>query len=476
MSHQRRRRALVVIAAFASLASAAPAVGAPVQLFGDEAWVNRHDPAEGSAFGFEPLISPDGAVVYAIGMTTTDVSSSYRVVALDSATGDELWVAERPGSTHASALSTDGDRIYLAGTVRSGATRQDWSVHALDTADGSEVWSTPYLQPGRRDTPADIEVSPDGERVYVTGRSLEKRRHSYDFTTLALVAQTGAEDWATRYDRQRAYDEAIDVAVDPLGSRVYVTGMGTLGEFNTNIVTLAYDARTGEQEWETQEGGPRKKFSYEFPAAVLAGGGRVYVTGQSTSGDGDPDWLTVGYRASTGRKLWGARYDRRPGDKPHEHAYSMALSPQGRRVYVTGDSQRGRNDAVTISYRAQDGSRDWLARFDGPAGKNDLGWDVVASPDRQRVYVTVQSVGETPNEPDFVTLGYSAFSGELEWSARYGEDNGSMESFPTVAVHPDSTRVFVVGREQVQNDHAFTTIAYEPSSATRPPLPARTTR
>jgi hypothetical protein len=114
---------------------------------------------------------------------------------------------------------------------------------------------------------------------------------------------------------------------------------------------------------------------------------------------------------------------------------------------------------VTIAYRTLNGSPDWTARF-GRRGGTDFGWDVAASPDGERVYVTGVIFDPASLVQDFVTLGYSERDGSEEWSATYG--GGDADDLPTVAVQPDSARVFLVGREWDDGDIIFETVAYEP--------------
>lgn len=87
-------------------------------------------------------------------------------------------------------------------------------------------------------------------------------------------------------------------------------------------------------------------------------GGAVFVTGTSAY-----DFATVAYAAATGATLWTRRYDRASG---HDFASSVAVSMDGRHVFVTGGSQ-GRTpdglDFATIAYAAASGARLWVRRY-----------------------------------------------------------------------------------------------------------------
>ncbi len=69
-------------------------------------------------------------------------------------------------------------------------------------------------------------------------------------------------------------------------------------------------------------------------------------------------------RAVRGAQLWVARYD---GRYRYDAATAMAVSPGGRRVFVTGQSA-GRttgSDYATVAYSAATGRQLWVRRYNG---------------------------------------------------------------------------------------------------------------
>jgi hypothetical protein len=74
----------------------------------------------------------------------------------------------------------------------------------------------------------------------------------------------------------------------------------------------------------------------------------VYITGPSYGGATDYDYATVAYNAATGARLWVNRYNGPANDE--DDAYSVAVSPRGDKVFVTGTSREVGLDYTTIAY------------------------------------------------------------------------------------------------------------------------------
>jgi len=280
----------------------------------------------------------------------------------------------------------------------------------------------------------------DEDNVYVTGYSDGSGTNS-DYATLKYNS-SGVEQWAARYDGPASFqDGGRAMAIDGEGN-IYVTGMSWGSGTSDDYATVKYGS-TGVQQWVARYDGPGS-VSDGATAIAIDGEGNIYVTG--TSGE---DYATVKYNSS-GVQQWEARYDG-PGDD-EDYATAMAIDDAGN-VYVTGWSlgSEADNDYATVKYNSS-GVEQWAARYDGPAGGDDLAF-AVGVDGSGNVYATGTSSG------DYATVKYNS-SGVEQWAARYdGPASGNDLAF-AMAVD-GSGNVYAAGTSS--GDYA--TVKYSPSGA-----------
>ena len=143
--------------------------------------------------------------------------------------------------------------------------------------------------------------------------------------------------------------------------------------------------------------------------------------------------------ASPGTQLWVKRYNN--GDT--DDATSVAVSRDGKTVFVTGSSigtTTSFQDYATVGYNAATGAQLWVSRYNGPDSGVDEASSVAVSPDGKTVFVTGYSYGTTAGEVDYATVAYSAATGAQLWVERY--ISPSLQGFATaVAVSPGGKAV-----------------------------------
>lgn len=383
-------------------------------------------------------------------------------------------------------VSPDGTKVYVTGVQDINYYRPvplidnpKYATIAYDAATGLQLWMASYSAASgspQLSGARSIRVSSDGTKVYVTGESCSdiNDNSTCDYATVGYNATTGLELWAARYNGPaNDIDFALSLAVSPDGKRVYVTGASGLLSGNENYATIAYDAATGEQLWVA----PYDGAGFQDQASsveVSPDGNRIYVTGTSDLTPGNSESATVAYEARTGDQLWVAGH--RGGGR------DLAISPAGDRVYVTGGSSEQKDDgnysyfAATLAYDATNGNRLWLANYDLPDA-SERGESVAVSPDGSRVYVTAARQHVRPaNSDDYATVAYHATDGTQLWVARYNSSPQESDVDVTAALclSPDGKMAFVGGefsyRDNLSNRSDYGIVAYD----TTAPVPTPT--
>lgn len=461
-----------------------------------QSWVARYDgPPGGADWGSAMGTSPDGSTVYVTGYSQGDGTNyDYATVAYDTGSGDQLWVARYNGPagggfdiTTALGVSPDGKRVFVTGYSVGIGTGNDYATVAYDARSGDQLWFARYSGDGAgQDRAFALGVSPDGIRVFVTGRSFGVDT-GQDYATVAYDAATGSEEWIARYNApggdasSSVGDSASALGVSPDGNRVFVTGASIGGDTGFDYATVAYSATDGSPLWDTRYNGPANGSDLASALGVSPDGNRVYVTGRSPRVGpfdiDDYDYTTLAIDSADGTQIWAARYDgplvppRRVGPFA-DHAHALDVSPDGNSVYVTGQSPSdGTNhDYATVAYDASGGNQLWAVRYAGPGNSYDSASGLGVSPDGSTVFVTGDSIGVATSY-DYATLGYAAATGTELWVARYDGPTSQADVDTALSVSPDGSRLFVTGRSGAD----YGTVAYDLKSPAAPrPTPTET--
>jgi hypothetical protein len=402
------------------------------------AWQSWYDAASSCDLATGLAISPNGSRVFVTG-SSGDCSSTddMATVAFD-ATGARLWAAGYDGPAHGVdgarglAVSPDGSRVFVTGSSQGADGFGDYATVAYDALDGTELWAA-RLDRGS-DVPTAIGLSPDGNTVFVTGSAGCRifLQSGVCAVTVAYQASTGTQLWISTY---RSFDSIANrLAVSPDGSRVFVTGATPCADCGlgyTDYLTMALDPGTGHQLWASTYDGSAQQWDAAKGLGVGPDGRRVFVTGNS-AGIGDGDVATIAYSAQTGAQLWVVRYQA-------TDAEDLAVAPDGSRLFVTGGLSDTGFFAVTISYGTRKGNEIW-ARQSDPSLGTSAGVAVAVSPDGAHVYSAGQ--GSSGFFERFQVLAYGATNGQLEWVGRYGDDIGSASA---IVVTPGTAAAIVTG-------------------------------
>jgi hypothetical protein len=422
-------------------------------------------------------VATAGGRVFVTGASTGAEPSEMDMVTVgyDATTGSHLWedrfLDRRQGhdvTGTAVAVSPSGHRVYVTGisAVRNGV----WVTISYRAATGKRLWVRHYSgSTGSADQlPSVINVSPNGKHVFVGG-AINRSGGGTQFAVIEYRATTGHRAWASTYHGTfRSRNDSVSaLAIDSDGHHLYAAGPSrgrgqTVNREadthwpNIDYAVLALNAHTGQRLWvnrydDSNRGG-------DFPYALQASprGDKVFVSGSTNNSLPMPSRATtVSYRARDGHQLWTSKYRQR---KTSSVAAAMAVSPDGKRVFIGGNAYAydaysvcqtkvSDCDYLTVSYSASTGRQVW-ARRHGTEGRNTESiTGLTASPDGRSVYVSGTSGHPEQQVADYVTIAYNASTGHVRWVARYNSssDGDDSDVETATALRINGARLYLTG-------------------------------
>jgi PQQ-like domain len=434
--------------------TSSPAAAGQMAVPGARLWVQRYNgPGNGNDAASSVAVSPGGGMVFVTGASTGATSfSDYLTAAYNAATGARLWTARYNGPGNGDdgaasvAVSPDGATVFVTGTS-GGASNSDYATVAYRASDGTQLWVARFNGPANDfDGAAAVSVARDGTKVFVTGTSFWNGDAASGMATVAYRASDGAQLWVARLNGP-AGNTGASAIVSPGGNRVFVTGEVQSKQITAEYGTMAYNATTGARLWARRYAGQGAK-----SIAVSPDLKKVYVTGESHG-----DYGTLAYSARTGALLWARFYG---GRRSFDFANSVAVSPGGT-VLVTGGSRAPsplNTDYATVAY-SPGGHQLWVRRYSGPGNHSDIA-SAVAAPGNGRAYVTGTSWGGSATVDDYATIAYNVRTGALVWVRRYNGPASGGDSASSLAAR--GGRVFVTGGSAgTTSGDDYATIAYD---------------
>jgi 6-phosphogluconolactonase (cycloisomerase 2 family) len=358
---------------------------------------------------WQVTVTPDGAHVYVASQNDDAVAVLSRdggtgILTLVEAQFDGVGGVDGLREPHSVTVSPDGGHVYVAGRYDDAV-----AVFGRDAGTGALTFVEAHFDGvggvDGLEGAYSVAVSPDGGHVYVAARS---------DVGAAVFSRDGGTGALTFVEVGSLYG-GESVTVSPDGAHVYVAAHGAVAVFGR-------DAGTGALTYiESQFDGVGGVEGLRGATSVTMSpdGAHLYV-----AADQDDAVVLFSRDAGTGALTFvEAHFDDVSGVDGLHRATSVAVSPGGKHVYVTGYSDEA---VAAFSRDAGTGALTFVqARFDSEAGVYGLRGptSVTVSPDGAHAYVasrrddvvTAFSRNDTTGELTFVE---DQFGGDLLLSGR----------------------------------------------------------
>jgi hypothetical protein len=375
------------------------------------------------------------------------------VASAQAQTAVQAWVQRYNGPGNYSDVAADiavdnNGNVFVTGYSYDGYP--DYATIAYSNT-GTPLWTNRYSGPGFSDSASAIAVNSDGN-VFVTGFSENSQTYPYnrDYATVAYSG-AGIPLWTNRYNGTGNDDDQATAITTSTNGNVFVTGWSSRGGANYDYVTIAYSS-AGIPLWTNRYNGPGNGID-RASAIATDRNGNVFVTGYSTGSGSGNDYATIAY-SNAGIPLWTNRYNE--SGTYDDEATAITVDTNGN-VFVTGYSGIGAKtdlDYATIAY-SNAGVPLWTNRYNGPGSSIDAA-SAIAIDGSGNVFVTGGASNGTNN--DYLTIAYSN-SGVPLWTNRYNGPGNKDDAARAIAVDI-SGNVFVTGGASDGINSDYVTIAY----------------
>ncbi len=349
------------------------------------------------------VVSPDGTKVYVAGNTTTAAGGlAFTVRTYNAADGALIWEdhfdreADLEDETNELILNYSGTKLFVVGRSKTTKGNRAFAIRAYRAADGALLWSDYYdRQGGKADWAKGVTISKG--TVCVSGMT-RTAAGGDAFAVRAYRATDGTLVWEDHYDRDPG-TTGVDwsMAMVSESGRVFATG-ATTAAGNLAMATRAYNAADGTVLWEDNFDREAKKG--DWATAIAVSNGRVFAVGTCRTTAGERDFTVIAYNATTGARLWVDNYDRE--GNLMDKAWGVAANADC--VVAVGEtSTTAGGAAFTVrTYNPATGALLWADYSDREAtNRADRAYKPAISPDGTKVFV----VGET-----HTAAGGTAFS------------------------------------------------------------------
>lgn len=322
------------------------------------------------------------------------------------------------------------------------------------------IWSKIYNGPlNQQDSAVGVCINPSGN-VFITGWSIGSGT-SADIVTIRYNPDNGDTVWVNRFNGAANLEDKVSSIICDANA-VYVTGWSFTGSPATrDIVTIKYDAATGNRLWVKTYNGSNNGGDYGF--AIALSGGNVYVTGRSDVSTGGQKYTTLKYDASGNMVAGWPNVYTGPLSSTFDQAQAIRVDASGN-AYVTGKSgTTGTENFLTMKIN-NDGTLNWAKKYNGTQNSEDNAVALVMDNTGANIFVGGYSF-RTGSVQDYMTIKYSASTGDSLAAASYNGPNSSTDQLTAMTID-NSNNVYVTGMSSSNTSgFDYATIKYNSSLA-----------
>ncbi len=309
------------------------------------------------------------------GPSRNGVAAETAVPTKFSETENVQWKTPVPGRGHSSPIVV-GNRIFL---TTANDREQTQFVLAFDRGSGKLLWQTEVNRgafPAKnhaKNTEATPSVACDGERLFAAF-------YHHDQVAVVALDLNGKEQWKQSAGAFRPRTFEYGYAPSPL---IYRTTVIIAGEYDGESFLVAFDRRTGKQQWRTAR---PTMITFSSPVVGhVAGKDQLLLSGADKVSSYDPAtgtplWSTAGTTMATcGTMVWEGDIAFASGGFPKSETLAVRADGSGtvlwknnqkcyeqslivHQGYVYALTDKG----VLYCWRATDGQQMWLQRLNGP--------------------------------------------------------------------------------------------------------------
>jgi outer membrane protein assembly factor BamB len=239
-----------------------------------------------------------------------------------------------------------------------------------------------------------------------------------------------------------------DFLLAPDEARVFAAGLVIHGEPNQptdhHFGVVAYDARSGDELWRHLQPGWPAGLALSLDGSTLFAAGRLDHRSSPTSPP-EPDAGLVAFDAGTGAVTWTSKLPEPEQSGGAEGFGSLALSPDGSRVYAAGGFvERGSfwRIAVLAAFDAATGAHLWTWTHRDPGILSTSWTGVAALPDGDVCVVGYAVLVRVPGREGGIAACVEGATGAPRWS-------GTLPMAIPFDLAASASELFVAGYAQV---------------------------